>query len=333
MSHLTTPSVISGPNGIVLSDEFVSSEVTWKTRVADYMELSKAKIAVMVLITVAVGYLLGSRNEVDWFRLFHALLGIGLIAASSCALNQWYEISTDLLMPRTKDRPLPAGRIKPNEALVFAALTGIYGAVHLMLFVNITTMLLTLCTLVMYVAIYTPLKRRTSFCTAIGAVPGAFPPVLGWAASGQPLGWDAFWLFSLMFLWQFPHFFAIAWMYREQYTQAGLWMLPDGIPKRYVTGFLAVTYAIILLPVSLLPQQFGMTGTFFFWTTLLFGLAYIAYSIRFLLNETRKTARALLFCSLFYLPVVLTTLTWNHLSRLNAYTVASLEQTETDLQQ
>jgi len=333
VSHLTTPSIISQPGTIALSNGIGAGELTWKTRLADYLELSKAKIAVMVLVTVAVGYLLGSRNQVDWLRLFNALLGIGLIAASSCALNQWYEISTDLLMPRTKDRPLPAGRIKPKEALVFAAITGIYGAIHLVLFVNLTTMLLTLCTLVMYVAIYTPLKRRTSFCTAIGAVPGAFPPVLGWAAAGQPLGWDVFWLFSLMFLWQFPHFFAIAWMYREQYTKAGLWMLPNGIPRKYVTGFLAVTYAIILLPVSLLPQQFGMTGHLFFWTTLLFGLAYIAYSVRFLLNETRKTARSLLFCSLFYLPVVLTALTWNHLSLLNAYTVASVQQTETELQQ
>ncbi len=330
MSHLTTPSIISQPSTMTLANGIGAGELTWKTRIADYLELSKAKIAVMVLVTVAVGYLLGSRNQVDWFRLFNALLGIGLIAASSCALNQWYEIATDLLMPRTKNRPLPAGRIKPNEALVFAAITGIYGAIHLVLFVNVTTMLLTVCTLVMYVAIYTPLKRRTSFCTAIGAVPGAFPPVLGWAAAGQPLGWDAFWLFSLMFLWQFPHFFAIAWMYREQYTKAGLWMLPNGIPRKYVTGFLAVTYAIILLPVSLLPQQFGMTGHLFFWTTFLFGLAYIAYSVRFLLNETRKTARSLLFCSLFYLPVVLTTLTWSHLSLLSAYTVASVEQTETE---
>ena len=331
MSHLTTPSIISQSNTMTLANGIGTGELTWKNRIADYLELSKAKIAVMVLVTVAVGYLLGSRNQVDWFRLFNALLGIGLIAASSCALNQWYEIATDLLMPRTKDRPLPAGRIKPNEALVFAAITGIYGAIHLVLFVNLITMLLTVCTLVMYVAIYTPLKRRTSFCTAIGAVPGAFPPVLGWAAAGQPLGWDAFWLFSLMFLWQFPHFFAITWMYREQYTKAGLWMLPNGIPGRYVTGFLAVTYAIILLPVSLLPQQFGMTGQFFFWTTLTFGIAYIIYSVRFLLNETRQTARALLFCSLFYLPVVLTTLTWNHLTLLNTYTVASVEQAETDL--
>lgn len=330
MSHLTTPSIISQSSTMTLPNKIGAEGLTWKTRVADYLELSKAKIAVMVLLTVAVGYLLGSRDQVDWIRLFNALLGVGLIAASSCALNQWYEISTDLLMPRTKDRPLPAGRIKPNEALIFAALTGTGGAIHLMLFVNITTMLLTLCTLVMYVGIYTPLKRRTSFCTAIGAVPGAFPPVLGWTAAGQPLGWDAFWLFSLMFLWQFPHFFAIAWMYREQYAKAGLWMLPNGIPKRYVTGFLAATYAIILLPVSLLPQQFGMTGHLFFWTTLLFGLAYIAYSVRFLLNETRKTARSLLFCSLFYLPLVLTTLTWNHLSLISNYTVASIDHTETE---
>jgi len=135
-----------------------------------------------------------------------------------------------------------------------------------------------------------------------------------------------------MFLWQFPHFFAIAWMYREQYAKAGLWMLPNGIPARYVTGILAVTYALILLPVSLLPQQFGMTGYAFFWTTLVFGIAYLVYSIRFMLNETRQTARRLLFCSLFYLPVVLTVLTWNHLSLLNSYAVASVEQMEADSQ-
>ena len=332
MSHITTPPAIGHPGSFILSDGSVASELTWKIRLADYLELSKARIAVMVLVTVAVGYLLGSRNQVDWLRLLNSLLGIGLIAASSCALNQWYEIGTDAMMPRTKNRPMPAGRIQPMEAILFAAVTGIYGAIHLLLFVNLTAMLLTVCTLVMYVVIYTPMKRHTSFCTAVGAVPGALPPVLGWAAAGQPLGWDAFWLFSLMFLWQFPHFFAIVWMYREQYAKAGLWMLPNKIPAKYVTGFLAVIYALILLPVSLLPQQFGLTGPSYFWTTLAFGIAYLVYSFRFMLNETRKTARGLLFCSLFYLPVVLSVLTWNHLSLLNSHAVVSVQQAEADLQ-
>lgn len=319
MSQLSTPSAIQNPTSVAVP----AVESGWKVKLADYAELAKARIAVMVLVTVAVGFLIGQQGSTDWAQLAFTLLGVGLIAASSCTLNQYFEIDTDLKMDRTRNRPLPSGRIQPWEALVFAAITGVVGLAALVLLVNTTVALLTFINWFLYIAIYTPMKRWTSVCTAVGAIPGAMPPVLGWAAAGQPLGWEAFWLFSLMFLWQFPHFLAIAWLYRHDYYKAGLWMLPNGLPARYITGILAVTYALILLPVSLLPQQYGLAGDVFFWVALVFGCAYLYYSVRFLLNETRQTARQLLFCSLFYLPIVLTTLTWNHLSVVNSYAMAT----------
>ncbi|MCA8983645.1 MAG: heme o synthase [Planctomycetaceae bacterium] len=320
MSQLTSSSVARDHSALPAA-VCPSEASTWHARFADYAELAKLRISVMVLVTVAVGFLVGSQGGMgtDWWLLLNALLGIACIAASSCTVNQYLEISTDLLMVRTRNRPLPSGRVRPREALLFAGITGVFGVVHLWVFVNPLVSLLTLLNWVLYVAIYTPMKRHTSLCTAVGAIPGAMPPVLGWAAAGQPLGWEAFWLFSLMFLWQFPHFLAIAWLYRQDYYQAGLWMLPNGLPERYVTGTLALAYALILLPVSLLPHQYGIAGQAYFWITLGAGLAYVWFSLRFLREETRQTARQLLFCSLIYLPLVLATLTCSHLSAMNSY--------------
>ncbi len=289
-------------------------ENVWKAKLSDYIELAKLRISVMVLATVVVGYLLGSRGEFNIIVLLHALWGVGLVAAASSMLNQVLERRTDALMPRTQNRPLPTGRVTSLETILFASVCGIYGTLHLMIFVNPLTAVLTLSTLIMYVAIYTPLKRCTSFCTTIGAIPGALPPVLGFAAAGHGLTLDAFWLFAVMFLWQFPHFLAIAWMYREQYAKAGLHMLPGQLPRKYVTGSMAVLYAIALLPVSLMPVYFGVAGPVYGDIAAAFGVAYLVYSIRFLRDETRQTARKLLFCSLFYLPVILTTLTISYLN-------------------
>jgi len=293
----------------------IPAEWDWRVRLSDYVELSKIRISVMVLATVAVGFAMGARGNFDFVLMLNALLGVGLVAAASSMFNQVFERNTDALMPRTENRPLAAGRIFPVEAIIGGSLFAIYGTMHLLLFVNVLTAMLTLSTLIMYVLIYTPLKRVTSFCTTIGAIPGALPPVLGWTAAGQGLTVEAFWMFAIMFLWQFPHFLAIAWKYKEQYANAGLFMLPGQMPRRYVTGSIALLYAVLLLPASLMPFVLGMTGPIYAVVATLLGASYIYYAARFTMREARETARKLLFCSLFYLPIILTALTCSYLGR------------------
>jgi protoheme IX farnesyltransferase len=286
-------------------------------RVADYLELVKPRIAAMVLLTVTVGFTLGSGGAWKLTALASALVGIGLVAAASGALNQLIERRTDALMARTANRPLPAGRLQPWEVAAFGIVCGAAGLSLLFLQVNPTTALLSLLTLVLYVTAYTPLKRYTALSTAVGAIPGALPPVLGWTASGAELGWEAFSLFAVLFLWQFPHFLAIAWLYRDDYAAAGLRMLPGGNPRRGLTGLSASVYAAALVPVSLMPGHVALAGGSYRMAALLLGLGYLAAAVRFFANESRETARGLLFCSLVYLPVLLSVLTWDHLRLLN----------------
>ncbi|MGH7201934.1 MAG: heme o synthase, partial [Planctomycetaceae bacterium] len=205
-------------------------------RLADYVELAKPRIAAMVLMTVSVGYVVGSRGRWDLVPLLHTLLGVGLVAAASSALNQFLERDTDRRMPRTAERPLPAGRLLAAEVLLLGLVAGTAGCVYLAVMVNPLTAALTGATLLLYVAAYTPLKRVTSLCTAIGAVPGALPPVLGWTAAGGAIDGGALSLFGILFLWQFPHFLAIAHLYRGQYADAGLKMLPTASRSARITG-------------------------------------------------------------------------------------------------
>ncbi|MEZ6051775.1 MAG: heme o synthase [Planctomycetaceae bacterium] len=289
---------------------------TWTFgKAADFLELTKPRIAVMVLATVAVGYTLGCEGNWQLSVLLPTLVGVGLVASGSSALNQYLERITDSRMPRTADRPLPAGRLTPGEVLVFGISCGITGTVWLAMTVNLLTSLLTFSTLFMYVLIYTPLKRQTCVCTAIGAIPGALPPVLGWAAARGSLDAGAFALFAVLFLWQFPHFLAIAWMYRDQYERAGLRMLPRNGSSR-VISLMAVTYAVVLIPASLLPHTTGLGGDWYALAAIILGLGYLAASIRFARHETRTTARGVLFVSLIYLPMLLLVLTFDHLRML-----------------
>jgi protoheme IX farnesyltransferase len=280
------------------------------SRLGDYLELTKPRISVMVLVAVSVGFALGSQGTVQFPLLAHALFGIALVAAGSSALNQFLERDTDRLMPRTADRPLPSGRLTAAEVLAFGILSGGMGVFYLASFTNLLTALLTALTLFVYVLVYTPLKRATALCTAIGAIPGALPPVLGWTAAGGGLTLEAFGLFAILFLWQFPHFLAIAWIYREQYAKADLHMLPS--LRQGVTGFLATGYALALIPVSLLPARYGLAGDAFFLTALVLGLGYCLCAVRFMRSETVQTARGLLWSSLLYLPLLLFALTWDH---------------------
>ena len=286
-------------------------------RVADYTEIAKPRISLMVLLTVTVGYLLGIDGAWSAVTLLHAWFGIALVAMGSSAVNQWIERETDGRMRRTMNRPLPSGRLGPAEVLMLGIVCGAVGTVYLTIFVNGPTAAMTALTFVLYAGVYTPLKRVTSLCTAVGAIPGALPPVLGWLAAGGRLDWSAASLFGLLFLWQFPHFLAIAWLHKEDYCAAGLRMLPAGRSLPHVTGLLAVGYALGLIPVSLLPAYFGLAGLAYSATALVLGIVYLVASIQFACDETRESARRVLWISLAYLPLVLLVLTWDHLRLLS----------------
>ncbi len=281
-------------------------------RVRDLVTLSKPRIAVMGLVTVALGFMLGTQADWSGTSLAHALFGIGSVAIACSVLNQWLERDSDRLMPRTAGRPLPAGRLTANEALTIGLFMAVIGLADLVVFVNLLTAVLAFITLILYVAVYTPLKRLTSLCTAVGAIPGAMPPVLGWTAAGGELDAGAFALFATLFVWQFPHFLAIAWLYRHQYAAAGLKMLPQSEPRPGVTGWMAVAYALALIPVSLLLKDSALAGDTFAAIALVLGFGYVVFSVRFLLEESVRTARQLMWFSLVYLPVLLLTLTWDH---------------------
>ena len=302
------------------ADRLQFGRVALGLRLADYLELTKPKITAMALLTVLVGYTLGGGA---WTAgtLCPLLLGIALVAAASGAFNQLIERRTDGLMNRTANRPLPAGRLQPGEVAFFGTACGAVGLSVLILAVNPTTALLAALTLALYVGAYTPLKKYTALSTTVGAIPGALPPVLGWAGSGAELGWAAFSLFAVLFVWQFPHFLAIAWLYRGEYEAAGLRMLPGGQHTdnrpRSVAGLLACAYAVVLVPVSLLPGEVALGGGPYRIAALLLSLGYLAAALRFVANESRDTARGLLYSSLVYLPALLAILTWDHLRLLS----------------
>ena len=289
-------------------------------RLADYGELIRPKIALLSLLSVAVGYVLAATGSWSLSPLLHALFGIALVAAGSSALNQLLERTTDARMERTATRPLPAGRLSPLEVFLFGSVAGGGGCLYLLWCVNALTALLAGITLLLYVLVYTPLKRRTSFCTLVGAIPGALPPVLGWTAAGGALDVGAFTLFAILFLWQFPHFLAIGWLYQRQYSAAGLRMLPGHRSIGRVPALLAVAYAVVLLPASLLPSRLAigqpLAGDLYTITALILGVGYFVFSLRFLLHDSTRSARSLLWASLVYLPVLLIALTWDHFQLL-----------------
>ncbi|WP_417847869.1 heme o synthase [Thalassoglobus sp.] len=286
------------------------------TRLACYAEMAKPRIALMVLLSMGVGYLLGSEGVWRLTPLLNASIGVVLAVFSASALNQVYERHTDAKMARTENRPLPSGKLTTSEVLLFAIACSIVSFIYLLLTVNPLTAVLTATTTVLYAGVYTPLKRHTTFCTAVGAIPGAAPPVLGWVAAGGSLDIVAFSLFAILFVWQFPHFLAIAWMYHDQYAGAGLKMVPGaGRPK--VIGAISLGYALVLLPVSLLPTHFGLAGDFYAVVAILLGIVYAVAAFGFYRDESRQQARRLLFASLIYLPGVLLAMTFDHLRLLN----------------
>jgi heme o synthase len=270
----------------------------------DFITLTKPRLNSLAILTTLAGYYLGSPRSLDWPLLFLTLLGTTGVAAGCGALNQWLEMDADSKMTRTKGRPLPSGRIPAPHAFWFGLALSAVGLAVLYLKVNVLTAFLGLSALVSYVVFYTPLKKISSLCTVVGAVPGALPPMMGWAAAQDRLGLEGWTLFAILFLWQMPHFLAIAWMYREDYARAGFPMLPVLDPEGTSTGLMAVAYAFALWPVSLLPTYFQMAGRVYFLTALVLGLVFIFYSARLAWHKSMRHARGLFWCSITYLPIL-----------------------------
>jgi protoheme IX farnesyltransferase len=256
------------------------------------------------MLTAAAGFGLGSQGNTNYVLLMHAMIGIGLLASGLGTLNQFMERDLDLLMRRTADRPLPTGRVQPYEALWFGLTLTIGAELYLALFTNSLTSILGLTVAAGYLCAYTPLKTRTTFSTFVGAFPGAMPPVLGWTAARGQLDVTALVLFAILFLWQFPHFLAIAWMYREDYGRAGICMLPVVEPDGRVTGQQIIAYTVMLVPVSLLPTVLGVSGKIYFVAALILGLLFLASGVRAALSKSNQHARQLLMASVFYLPLL-----------------------------
>ena len=276
-----------------------------RPRIADYLELTKPRVAVLVLFTVAAGALLAGGSHVNGLALFHVLLGTALVAAGASTLNQLIERHSDAYMRRTENRPLPSGRLQPLEVLAFGVLLGVGGVAYLALTLDHWAAAVTAAvTFICYVGVYTPLKARTTLNTLVGAVPGALPPLIGWAAVRGGLTWEALPLFLIVFLWQVPHFLAIAWIYRDEYARAGLRMLPVYDRTGRGTGGRMIGYCLILLPASLTPLWFGTGGVVYGAGAVLLGVGFLASSAGFLRAPSTESARRVLRASLLYLPGV-----------------------------
>ena len=271
----------------------------------DLMTLTKARLSLLVIITTFVGFCMASDTSLDWVRLFHAVFGTTLVAAAAAVLNQRIETNVDRLMERTRNRPLPAGRMKPATALVLGIALGVIGTVWLWRTTTAMAASLAAATIIIYIAFYTPLKRRTSLCTIVGAVSGAIPPVIGWTAVRPSFDLGAWVLFGILFTWQMPHFLAIAWMYRDEYAQAGFVMIRRDDLTGAHTATQSLLYTLALLVITAIPFFAGLNSSLYLVLGLLLDSVMLVCALRFLFDRTRPTARMLFFASIFYLPLIL----------------------------
>ena len=271
----------------------------------DYLELTKPRITLLILICTAVGYWFGCGASFHWTILAHILLGTALLASGTSALNQWYEVESDAKMRRTRRRPLPAGRIKRRNGLAFGLLLSAAGYADLWYGTNLLAAALGLFTLLSYLLLYTPLKQRSTACTTVGAIPGAMPALIGYAAAGHGIDASALALFLILFVWQFPHFDAIAWMYRDDYARGGIRMLPVVDPDGESTARRVVICSLLLIPISLVPFFLGMTGALYAAAAVAGGVGVLYFGARMGRERTSQRARELLLATVSYLPALL----------------------------
>ena len=271
----------------------------------DFAQLVKARLTLLVLLTTAVGYYLGAKNPISYFGLFHVVLGTALAAASAAALNQWWERRTDALMRRTKTRPIPAGRMLARDALLIGTLLAIAGIIYLAFACNVLTASLAALTIILYIFAYTPLKRISTTNTLVGAIPGAIPPIIGWAAARGTLDAGAWSLFAILFFWQMPHFFALAWMYREDYARAGFRMMSSGDETGARSSSQSVLFCMLLLIVGAVPAYLGLANEIYVPIAFALSGLFIAVAMQFHRRRTARSARALFIASIVYLPLLL----------------------------
>jgi len=282
----------------------LDAAITPRERIAAFVELTKPRITFLIVLTSAAGFYLASVGSVNYRLLLSSMFGITLLSSGVATINQYMERDLDGLMRRTANRPLPTGKLLPWEALAFGAGLIVLSEVYLAVLVNPLTALMGLTVIAGYLFGYTPLKTKTSLSTMVGAFPGAVPPLIGWTAARGDLSLEAWVLFAIMFLWQFPHFLAIAWMYREDYARAGILMLPVVEPDGRVTSQQIVVYTVMLLPVSLLPYALGVSGKIYLVGAAILGLLFLYSSVRAAISLSRQEARRLLLASVIYLPLL-----------------------------
>jgi len=291
---------VSAPSLIEVEPAFAA-----RSTFAIYADLVKARLTALVLLTTLVGFYAGSAGPMDYWKLVHTMLGTALLACGASALNQFLERELDARMRRTEGRPLPSGAMTPDSVLLLGVILSAVGLLYLAFAVNALTSFLGAVTLASYVFVYTPLKRVTTLNTLIGAVPGAVPPLMGWTGATNQMSAAGWSLFAILFLWQLPHFMAIAWLYREDYARAGFKMLPVVDPEGRRTAAQAICHSFGLIPVSLFPSLLGVTGIVYFGGALLLGIGFLVFAIRFSRALTAERARHLFIASILYLPALL----------------------------
>lgn len=291
--------------GQKLSAGSTVSIARWVSNAKDCWVLTKPEVNFLVVISTLVGYYAATPGgPLNWVRLVHTVLGTLLVASGTATLNQLMERDADAEMRRTLNRPLPARRMAPRSALGFGLVLSLGGGLYLLAAVNALASVLAMATLLSYLLIYTPLKKQTPWCTFVGAFPGAMPPLIGWAGASGSLSREAWVLYAILFLWQFPHFLAIAWMYREDYARAGLRMLPNNDPDGRATFRRILMYSLVLLPVSLLPTWLGQAGIVYLVGATLLGLMFVHCGVRLAAGKSNALAKQLLLASVVYLPLV-----------------------------
>jgi heme o synthase len=304
------------PELVALSDVAVAPSAAAPSRLADFYELTKPRMNFLVVVTTMVGFYMAVGPAFhDWALLLHTLIGTALAAAGASVLNQYVERGHDALMSRTANRPLPAGRVSPVEAMLLGVALSAGGSLYLAAFVNPLTAALGAITIGTYVFLYTPMKRWTTLCTVVGAVPGAIPPMMGWTAATDSLPPEAWALFGILFFWQMPHFLAIAILYRDDYARGGFKMLPVVDERLVVTGRQIVVYSLALIPVTLMPVALRMAGSGYLLAATLLGLAFLGFGMNCAARKRRTDARWLFFVSIVYLPVLLGAMMFDKVAR------------------